>query len=444
MIARAVLGGALGAHRGRLALSVLAIALGVALGFAVALVNASAVAEFTGALKSLAGQADLEVRGSRTGFAEALYPSLARDPDVAVASPVVEVDARIEGRNEAVRIYGVDPFRAAAVTPGLIGNASEPLALLRPGNVFLSPALATALGLAAGDTLTVQAGLRALPLTVAGLAPAPAGERYAVMDIAAAQDAFARVGALSRLDLRLRPGAPREAAVSRIGALLPPGVGVAAPADNAQTTLRLSRAYRVNLNVLALVALFTGGLLVFSTQALSVVRRRAHFALLRTLGVTRGQLTALLVAEGAVLGLVGSLLGLAGGYALAHAVLRVVGVDLGAGYFRGVAPQLVIDAGAAVAFAAIGVAVAALASLLPAREAARAEPAAALKAGDEQEAFARLRGSLPGIALLVAGGVLTLLPPVAGLPIAGYAAIALLLVGTLLLVPRIAALALAR
>ena len=66
--------------------------------------------------------------------------------------------------------------------------------------------------------------------------------------------------------------------------------------------MRLSRAYRVNLNVLALVALFTGGLLVFSTQALSVVRRRAHFALLRTLGLSRVRLAALLVGEGALIG----------------------------------------------------------------------------------------------------------------------------------------------
>ena len=74
-----------------------------------------------------------------------------------------------------------------------------------------------------------------------------------------------------------------------IAAVLPAGVAVGdADGQRRRLTLRMSRAYRVNLNVLALVALFTGGLLVFSTQALSVVRRRAQFALLRTLGLTRG------------------------------------------------------------------------------------------------------------------------------------------------------------
>ncbi len=60
------------------------------------------------------------------------------------------------------------------------------------------------------------------------------------------------------------------------------------PQSDLQRNASMSRAYRVNLNVLALVALFTGGFLVFSAQALSVVRRRAQFALLRVLGVTRG------------------------------------------------------------------------------------------------------------------------------------------------------------
>ncbi len=71
-------------------------------------------------------------------------------------------------------------------------------------------------------------------------------------------------------------------------------------------------------------------------------------------------------------------------------------------------------------------------------------PAAALKAGDDQTAFTRLRHPLPGLALFALGAMAAWLPPVAGLPIFGYLAIALLLLGTLLLLPRLAAYALAR
>jgi len=87
----------------------------------------------------------------------------------------------------------------------------------------------------------------------------------------------------------------------------------------------------------------------------------------------------------------------------------------------------------------VGIAVAMLGSYIPAREAARATPAAALKAGDEQQVFVRLRNPTPGLILLAAGLLFTLAPPVVGLPLFGYFAIALLLIGTLLLLPRLAA-----
>jgi putative ABC transport system permease protein len=443
-VAHAVTGGAFGQHRGRLVLSVAAIALGVALGFAVALINAAAIGEFTGGMKTLAGQADLEVRGPRGGFAEELYGVLSRDPDVAVASPVVEVDARLAERDDALRIYGIDAFRAGAVTPALVGAADDSLDVLRPGRVFMSPAAAAWLGLQPGATLHVQSGVRDVPLVVAGLAGAASGERFATMDIAAAQDAFARGGLLTRIDLRSRPGVNVAVLRARLAAALPPGIAVVTPQENAMITARMSRAYRVNLNVLALVALFTGGLLVFSTQALSIVRRRAHFALLRTLGLTRARLIALLVVEGMAVGVAGSLAGLLGGYAIAVVVLRLFGADLGAGFFRGAAPHVAFDPYAAAAFGTLGVAVAVLGSLLPAREAARAAPAAALKAGDEQQAFARLHHPVAGLALLAAGVAAALLPPVGGLPVFGYLAIALLLVGTLTLLPWLAVLALER
>jgi putative ABC transport system permease protein len=441
-IARATLGDTFSRNRGRLLLSVLAIALGVALGFAVALVNQTAVGEFVGGMRTLAGEADLEVRGSRSGFDEQVFVALAQDADIAVASPVVEVDARIAGRDDALRIYGVDALRAARVTPALVGSTDDILDLLRPDVLVPSPAAAAWLSLQPGAVLRLQAQLREISLEVRGTVSAPARQRYAVMDIAAVQDAFDRRDQVTRVDLRVRPGVDVNVIRARLAGTLPPGVIIQTPETGASTTARMSRAYRVNLNVLALVALFTGGLLVFSTQALSVVRRRAQFALLRTLGLTRAQLTRLLLVEATVLGTLGAIGGLLGGYLLAVAAVDLFGNDLGAGFFRGATAQITGDPLAAAVFAGLGVATAVLGSYLPAREAARAAPAAALKAGDEQQAFARLRSPRGGLAFLFAAAAVVWLPPVDGLPLPGYAAIALLLVGTLLLLPRLAVLSL--
>jgi len=128
---------------------------------------------------------------------------------------------------------------------------------------------------------------------VAGQLAGAADERIAAMDIASAQALFERLGRLTRVDLRLRPGVDPQRFVERHAPALPAGVAIDRPEASLQATESVSRSYRVNLNVLALVALFTGGLLVFSTQALGVVRRRAQFALLRVLGVTRGRLARL-------------------------------------------------------------------------------------------------------------------------------------------------------
>ena len=169
--------------------------------------------------------------------------------------------------------------------------------------------------------------------------------------------------------MRLRPGVDVDAFARTLGALLPPGVTVARPQASIEAGASLSRAYRVNLDVLALVALFTGGLLVFSTEALSVVRRRSQLALLRVLGLRRRELVRLLMAEGAVLGVIGSVLGLLAGYALAAIALRLFGADLGSGYFRGVAPHVVVNPLAAMTFLVLGVAASIGGSAVPALEA---------------------------------------------------------------------------
>jgi len=427
-------------HTGRLALSVLAIALGVALGYAVQLINQAAINEFGAAVQTLSGEADLAVRGPRAGFDESLYPRLAALREVAVASPVLEVDAKLPGRREPLQILGLDIFRAARIQPFLAAGESDRLDFLQPDRIFLSAAAAEWLGLKKGDALSVQVGLSVLSLRIAGVIGEARRQRFAVIDIGAAQAIFGRSGYLNRIDLRLRPGADPERLAARLQAELPAGTVAERPEADMERSGAPSRAYRVNLNVLALVALFTGGLLVFSAQALAVVRRRAQLALLRVLGVTRRGLVAMLLAEAAAVGALGAVAGIALGYVGARVVLRHFGAELGGGYFRGLTPELVLDWPALILFFVLGVLAAVLGSLAPALEAADAAPAAALKSGDEGRVFDRLQRAWPGLAVILAGAALTQVGPVRGLPLAGYLAIALLLVGTVMLMPRIAVL----
>jgi putative ABC transport system permease protein len=419
-------------------LSVAGVALGVALGFGVHLVNRAAVEELAAGVRTLAGEADLEVRGGRGGFAEALYLKLARLPGVAAASPALELDAGLPGGG-AIRVLGIDPLRAAQLQPALFAHQPQLRAqLLQPDTVLLSQAAAQRLRLGTGGRLALVVGLATVELEVIGTLPASSLHGVAALaDIATVQWRLDRAGELNRIGLRLAPGAQRDAVGTRVAALLPAGAHVTRVETVEESGAALSRAYRVNLNVLALVALVTGGFLVFSAQALEVARRRGEHALLRVLGLSRGALARLVLFEAAAIGALGAALGLALGYGLALAAVRASGGDLGAGLFRGLAPEIGFAPAAALGYFAAGVTVALAGAAFPAVDAARSPPAQALKAGDEQRMLARAPKLRTALALLAAAVLLAFAPALDGIPLAGYAAVGCLLIGGILLMPAL-------
>jgi putative ABC transport system permease protein len=405
--------------RGRALLSVLGITLGVALGYGVYLVNLAAVEDLAASVRALAGEADLQVRGGRAGFPETLYPRIARMPGVARVDPALELDVGLAGSERTIRVIGVDVLKQGKPE------------LLAPDTVLLSPAAREL----ASEQLRLLVGQRIVELQVRGVDELKGVS--ALTDISTAQWRLARLGELNRLDVRLAAGASREEVRRRIQALLPAGVHVAALEELEQASGYPSRAYRVNLNVLAMVALFTGGFLVFSAQALEVARRRGEHALLRVLGLTAPRLARLILLEAGALGALGGVLGVALGYWLARAALRYAGADFGTGQLRAATAGLELSALPVALYALAGVAVAIAGALLPARDAARTSAAQALKAGDDQRMFQRLSRAWPGLAFIGAGAALAQLGPVNGLPLAGYAAIACLLVGAIALMPRV-------
>jgi len=441
-LARWLLGAEWRSHRGRALVAIATIALGVALGYAVQLINSAAFNEFSAAARSLSGEADLQVRGAQALFDESMYPRLANKAGVALASPVLALDVGVHERNATLQVLGIDVFRASRIAPDLIGVPSRdrPFDALAADAVFLSTAAQEWLRVKTGDRIVLQNGTSLAPLRVAGgITRTRPGQHLAVMDIAAVQWKFGMLGKLSRVDVQLERGVDRERFKRALRNELGSQWIISESRDVESRTDRLSRAYRINMNVLALVALFTGAFLVFSTQALSVVRRRAQFAMLRVLGLTRGQLLRQILLEGALLGLLGSLGGLALGFALAAGALHFFGSDLGGGYFPGVRPQVGFEPLASAVFLTLGVAVAVLGSLAPALEAARARPAAALKAGAEEGALARLATPWPALLCLLSGALLSQAPPWFDAPIGGYVAVAALLVGGIALMPRVTA-----
>lgn len=438
---------------GRTLLAVIAIALGVALGLAIYLINRSAADEISLAARSLYGLADLAVEGGSEGFDENLYPRIARIPGVVVASPVVEVSAKLVGRRGALTLMGMDGFRSRLLQPafaasvGAVANDDDGEAGRfddddEPGRfddrlILLSASAARELQLRSGDYIEFQIGLRRERLRISAVLPPAALQDFAgVVDIATAQWMFDRLGKLSRINLRLASGTSPAKVRESLAGILPHSVRVTTPGEATDDALRLSRAYRSNLTALALVALFTGGFFVYSTQSLAALRRRREFAVMHAIGVTRKEQLLLMLAGSALVGILGAAIGIVVGIVIARVGLNALGADLGAGYFRGLMPGLDVHVAEIAVFSLLGVTVAMAGALRPALDAARVPTASALKAGDITSGEIHSHGWTVLVLALLAS-VAVLLPPIAGLPLPGFVAIALLLIGAVIAMPSL-------
>ncbi|MEP6608555.1 MAG: FtsX-like permease family protein [Burkholderiaceae bacterium] len=430
-------------HPLRTLVQIVAIAVGVALGYAVQLINASALNEFSSAVRAATGQADASISGAANGFDERVLQRVIEHPAVELASPRLTVSAAVLGTGAVtaplLTIVGLDAFRAAALESTLLPQTAHDdvrWALLDDG-VFLSPAALQKFKLNVGDVLNVQAADRVVGLTIAGTVPgAPASQLLGVMDLGFAQWRLDRVGTLTRIDVKLAPGSDPAAVARALD--LPPGVALTGSGAEETRVSNLSRAYRINLSVLALVALFTGAFLVLSLQAQATVARRSQLAFLRVAGVTARQLQLLLIGEAIVLGAIGSALGLVFGALLATVGLQLLGGDLGSGFFAGVAPRVHFSIGSLVSLFALGMLAAIVGTWLPARDAARTPPALAMKAGAEESAYNPVGRTWPGVSMLALAALMVVLPPVNDIPMFGYAAIAGVLLGVIALQPRLA------
>jgi putative ABC transport system permease protein len=431
-------------HRWRHGMALVAVALGVALAWSVHLINASALAEFASAVRAANGEPDASLRTGREGVDDAVFEELAVAEGIALATPMVEADTQArgpKGARIALQVIGVDALTVAAVAPALQPQPAPGegrFATLDPQAAYPNARARELLGLRDGDRVELRSGPAWKALRVAGQVAA-AGPPLLVMDLAGAQALLGLDGRLTRIDLRLQSGQDVQARLAALA--LPPGLQAVPAAAAEQRLSNLSRAYRVNLTVLALVALFVGAFLVYSVVALSLAQRTPAFALLGVLGMTARERRLQVLAECALLGAAGSALGLALGTGLAAAALRWLAGDLGGGYFPGIAPALHWDAAAALGFGLLGIGSALVGGWVPARRAEALAPAQALKGlGDARQPPSP---AWPGLALLALGTALAFAPPIGGLPVAAYLAVAALLFGGVALVPATVGLALA-
>ncbi|MCE5360484.1 ABC transporter permease [Candidatus Igneacidithiobacillus taiwanensis] len=422
------------AHPGASLLAVLGIALGVALGLAIALINVQAVDNVTGGLRRLAGQADLLLSRPGDSLAQNWYPRLAQAPGVEVAAPELRVSAYTSA-GKLLPVWGIDAFQSLALGQPLVPTQLQnPYALFDPQNLILDQTALRALGSHDGAELSLRVAGVERRFRIIGSIPDPVpGEALAITDIATAQWLWGEEGKISQVALRLAPGVDPGQFIAHWSPLLPPGALLRTPKEAGSVAARASLAYRVNLLVLSLVALFTGAFLVYTTLAFSAVRQRRSLAILRVLGLREREILVASQLQGLVLGLPGALLGVPLGIFAAQLALAQLGGNLGAGYFSNTGSLLAARPGLWAGFALAGLAAALFGAFWPAWSSRHLAIVRILSEGSEEETIGG-HFALGGLLLLLAA-VATFLPAWGGIPYAAYVGIALLLIASLFLLP---------
>ncbi|HEX6212856.1 MAG TPA: FtsX-like permease family protein [Methylomirabilota bacterium] len=443
----------LSSHPWQLGLAILGIALGVAVAVSIDLANASALRAFRLSTEAVSGRATHQILGGPSGLTEDLYRRLRLELGVRRAAPVVEGDVAVAGRaGRTLHVLGIDPFADADFRPylesqdrreargrDLLARAGDLVG--RGATALLAASTARDLGLAIGSELAIDVAGAPRTLSVVGLlqpadaASARALEDLLVTDIATAQELFGAVGRLSRIDLMVED----ELLLARIARSLPAGADLVSAGAQAGATARMILAFQWNLTALSLLALVVGMFLIYQTMTFSVVQRRPLIGSLRALGVTRGEVFALVMSEALVIGVVGTLAGLALGFGMAQGLLRLVTRTINDLYFVLAVRDVALDLPALAKSVLLGIGATLLAALAPALEATTAPPRVVMSRASLETGARRgaRRAGWLGLAVLAAGGLVLAAP---GGIVLGFAGLFVVMVGCALLTPAAAVL----
>jgi putative ABC transport system permease protein len=409
------------ARRLRLALTAMAVLLGVAFVSATYVLTDTVKQSFDDVFAQTVAGVDLQVQAADTvgGSAsparmpDSVTGQVAAVPGVARAIPFVQGYAQFVGRDGQPIGGGGPPtlgFSWAANGPlRLVGAGSR--APSGPDEVLMDAGTAREEGYQVGDRVRVLLQGPAEEFRIVGLFRV--GDRddlgavtAAAFDLPTAQRAFDAGGALNAVYVKAGPGESVEQLATRLRRSLGPAYEVLTAQQAAIQTGRTVRQFlgffTYALLGFAAIGVVVGAFIIFNTFTILVTQRTRELGLLRAMGASGGQVVRSVVLEALVVGAVASALGLVAGIALGAGLLELLR-SLGLGL-----PQTstVLLPRTIVVAVAVGVLVTVLASLLPAVRAARIAPIAAINDVPTVSARRGLgRRLVAGSAVLVAGAV---------------------------------------
>jgi len=383
----------------RTGLTVVGIALGVGVLVAALIVNAALDTAVDRSVRDLLGRADLRVAAfEEQGLSAATVLTVATTPGIATVAPTLErrtyplPAAATTTLPAPVTVVGIERAADPAIHDRPLSTGS-PLGTGDERGALVSADLASEDGLEVGATITLLGDPAVAPteFEVVGVLvptpgdPDPAG-RSIVVPLAAAQALFA-TDRVTAVDVLLADGTDATAATAALEErLTSEPYTLSTPADVAAALEASTAEIRVAIALVAAVALFGGAFLIFNTLSMTVAERARDVGLLRAAGMTRRQVTSMVLLSAVHLGVAGVAAGLLVGIALAAGAVVLLGGGGG-----GSLDELSLPPGALLLGAVLGFLVTLAAAVEPALRAGGISPVAALRLRLDQGAILRAR-----------------------------------------------------
>ncbi|SEL91694.1 ABC transporter permease [Streptacidiphilus jiangxiensis] len=416
------------AHKGRLALSMLAVLLSVAFVAGTLMFTDTIGSTFDELFRStspdvsvtahndVAGRNDQNFSGTVPTVPESLIPTVRQVPGVASVVGRVQLAGIVltDANNKSIGAIGGAPtiginWDLRPNSPVDLTSGSAPHG---DGQVVVDADTVHKHHLVLGQQLHVIAATGGFPVTLTGIATfntTNPGATLVFLDTPTAQTRLlGHAGVFTSIDLTADKGVTHEQLRDRVA----PVVGSAYDVKTAEQTAKdAAQTLGAFLSVIkdallgfAGIAVLVGVSLILNTFSMLVAQRTRELGLMRALGASREQVNRSVLVEAALLGLVGSTLGLLLGVALALGLIKLIAA--GGMVLKG--SQLAVHWPTIVAAYAVGIIVTTVSAYLPARRASRISPMAALREADTpgRGAPLRVRAVVGLVVLAVATGAL--------------------------------------
>lgn len=393
-----------GARKMRLAMSALAIILGVAFLSGVLVFSAGLSKTFDGIIQGTTPDGLVRVEGAESFTAgESGVSAATVTPAVVEALAALPEIARADGNVDGFGMYVVDAdgdLLGGTGAPTLAFNKTDSpnmdglntLILLDgrwgtgAGEIVLDEGSAEKAGYTIGDSVTLitPAGDLERTATLVGTAEfnggGTAGATLIIFDTPGAQEVFlGGRDAFTTVALTAADGVSQAELVAAAKAVLPEGFDAVAGdqvvEESEDAMAQFLDVITTFLLVFALIAVVVGAFIIVNTFSILVAQRTKESALLRALGASRRQVTAAVLAEAFVMAVFASTVGIGLGWALARglaAMFSSVGLEIESTFLN-------LSTSTVVTSYTVGILVTLVAALLPARRAGKVAPVAAMR-----------------------------------------------------------------